>query len=106
MQAGKLRERITIQKQVKKTTASNQQIGEWVDVCEIWAEVRCTDSGVIDGNGFVQHEATYKFYIRRRDDITAQMRVVWKNRIFPLVGPPIDWTNERTGLTLITKELV
>ena len=106
MKAGKLRERITIQREVKKTTAANQQIGEWVDVCEIWAEVRCSDSGQIDGEGFVQHEATYKFYIRRRDDITAQMRVKWKNRTFNLVGPPIDWANERTGMTLITKELI
>lgn len=106
MKAGKLRERITIQKQVKKTAASNQQIGEWEDVCKIWAEVKCTDSGIIDGDGFVQHEATYKFYIRRRDGITAQMRVKWQDRIFQLVGPPVDWTNERTGLTLITKELV
>lgn len=106
MKAGKLNQRIVIQREEKKTTASNQQVGEWVDVCEIWAQVKCTDSGVIDGNGFVQHEATYKFYIRRREDITAQMRVKWKGRIFNLVGPPIDWKEERTGLTLITKELV
>lgn len=106
MRAGNLRERITIQREEKKSTASNQQVGEWVDVCEIWAEVKCTDSGVIDGSGFIQHEATYKFYIRRRDDITAQMRIKWKNRIFQLVGPPIDWANERTGLTLIAKELL
>lgn len=106
MKAGKLNQRITIQREEKITTASNQQVGEWVDVCEIWAQVKCTDSGIIDSNGFVQHEATYKFYIRRREDITAQMRVKWKGRIFNLVGPPIDWNNERTGLTLIAKELV
>ena len=106
MKAGKLNQRIVIQREEKKTTASNQQVGEGVDVCEIWAQVKCTDSGVIDGNGFIQHEATYKFYIRRREDITAQMRVKWKGRIFNLVGPPVDWNNERTGLTLITKELV
>lgn len=106
MKAGKLRERITIQKEVKQTTAANQKIGEWVDVCEIWAEAKCTSSSVIDGDGFVVHAAVWKFYIRRRDDITAQMRVKWKNRIFVLEGPPIDWSGERNGLTLITKELV
>lgn len=106
MKAGQLRERITIQKEVKQTAATNQQIGEWVDVCEIWAEAKCTSSTAIDGDGFVVHAATWKFYIRRRDDITAQMRVKWKGRIFQLEGPPIDWANERNGLTLITKELV
>lgn len=106
MKAGALRERITLQREVKKTTSTNQQIGEWEDVCEIWAEAKCTSSKVIDGDGFVVHAATWKFYIRRRDDITAQMRVKWKGRIFVLEGPPVDWTNERNGLTLITKELV
>lgn len=106
MKAGRLRERITIQREVKKATAANQQVGEWVDVCEIWAEVKSIDVRTVDGNGFVQHESTFKFYIRRRDDISAQMRVKWKNRTFALVGPPVDWVNERNGLTLITKELV
>lgn len=106
MRAGQLNQRITIQREVKKATASNQQVGDWVDVCRIWAQVKCSDSRTVDGDGFIQHEATYKFYIRRREDITAQMRVVWKDRIFPLVGPPIDWANERTGQTLVTKELV
>lgn len=112
MRAGALRERITLQREVKKTTATNQQIGEWEDVCEIWAEKRCTASAVIDGDGFVVHAATYNFYIRRRGDITATMRVKWKDpfskkdRFFYLQGPPIDWKDEPNGLTLITKELV
>ena len=106
MRAGQLRERITIQREIKQTTASNQKIGDWEDVCEIWAEAKCTSASVLDGDGFVIHAAVWKFYIRRRDDITAQMRVKWKNRIFVLQGPPVDWANERNGLTLITKELV
>lgn len=106
MEAGKLNKRITIQKQVTKATASNQQVGEWVDVCTVWAQVMCTSAAVVDGDGFVVHKAAYKFYIRRRDGITAQMRVKWNGRIFELEGPPIDWKNEQTGLTLIARELV
>lgn len=106
MKAGKLKERITIQREVKTTTAANQSIGEWEDVCEIWAEKRCVSSTVIDGNGFVVHAGAYKFFIRRRDDITAQMRIKWKNRIFTLEGPPVDWESEPNGLTLIAKELI
>ena len=94
-------------------------VGESVDsslknrtLCEIWAEKRCTAAAVIDGDGFVVHSATYNFYIRRRSDITATMRVKWKDpaskkdRFFILQGPPIDWKGEPNGLTLITKELV
>lgn len=106
MNAGSLRERITIQKEVKGTTAANQKIGKWEDVCTIWAEARCTDSTLLDGEGFTVHAATWKFFIRRRDDITAGMRVKWKGRLFQLEGPPIDWVTERNGLTLIAKEIV
>lgn len=106
MEAGKLNKRITIQKLIPKVSASGQQGGVWEDVCTVWAQVKCTSPRAINDDGVVQHEATYKFYIRKRKGITAQMRVLWDGRIFLLVGPPVDWTDERTGLTLITKELV
>lgn len=106
MEAGKLNKRITIQKMVPKSSASGQQGGEWEDVYTVWAQVKCTSPRTINDEGVVQHEATYKFFIRKRKGITAQMRVKWDGRIFNLVGPPVDWADERTGLTLITKELV
>lgn len=106
MEAGKLNKRITIQKLVPKASASGQQGGDWVDVATVWAQVKCTSSRAISDDGVVQHEATYKFYIRRRKGITAQMRILWDDRTFHLVGPPVDWADERTGLTLVTKELV
>ena len=106
MEAGKLNKRITIQKRVPKSTASGQQGGGWAPVCTVWAQVKCTSPRQINDEGVLQHEATYKFFIRKRKGITAQMRVLWDSRIFNLVGPPVDWADERTGLTLITKELV
>lgn len=106
MEAGRLNQRITIEQleQVKK--ASGQVVGEWMPLCTIWAQVECTDSKTIDGDGYTQHEGLYRFYIRWRRGLTANMRVKWNNRIFTLVGPPADWKTERTGLTLITKELI
>lgn len=106
MKAGALRERITIEKEVKETVGGNQKVPKWVPHCEVWAEARCTTSKLIDADGFTVHAAVWKFFIRRRDDITSNMRVNWKGRIFQLQGPPVDWTNERNGLTLITKEVL
>lgn len=106
MKAGALRERITIEKEIKETVGGNQKVSKWVPHCEIWAEARCTTSSLVDGDGFTVHAAVWKFFIRRRDDITAAMRVRWKGRTFQLQGPPVDWANERNGLTLITKEIV
>lgn len=106
MKAGALRERITIEKEIKETVGGNQKVPKWVPHCEVWAEARCTSSTLIDSDGFTVHAAVWKFFIRRRDDIAASMRVVWKGRIFQLQGPPVDWTNERNGLTLIAKEVM
>lgn len=106
MRAGKLNKRIVIQEQVIETKPSGQKVpGEWVDKFRLWAQVKCTDSRAINDDGVIQHEATYKFYIRKRKGITAQMRILWDNRTFVLVGPPVDWMDDRTGLTLIAKEL-
>lgn len=106
MDAGKLNKRITIQRREKKSDASGQKLGDWVDVCTVWAQVKCTDSKVVSADGVVQHEGLYRFYIRWRTGITAEMRVIWQERIFELVGPPADWESERTGLTLLAKELM
>ena len=106
MEAGRLNQRITIQAQADMQSASGQPVGEWKDVCTIWAQVECTDSRTVDGDGYTQHEGLYRFYIRWRKGITANMRVKWDDRIFTLVGPPADWKTERTGLTLIAKELI
>ena len=106
MNAGKLTERITIQKREETRLPSGQIVGEWSNVCTVWAEVNCTDSKAVDESGVIHHEGLFRFYIRYRTDLTAEMRVLWKNRTFTLVGPPADWKTEREGLTLITKELV
>ena len=106
VEAGRLNKRITIQRQEKVRKPSGQVVGEWKDVCTVWAEVNCTDSKAVDSNGAIQHEGLYRFYIRWRRGITAEMRVVWDGRIFTLVGPPADWKGEKVGLTLLTKELV
>lgn len=106
MEAGRLNKRITIQRREKTRNPSGQTVGEWKDVCTVWAEVNCTDSKAVDANGAIQHEGLYRFYIRWRPGITAEMRVLWNGRTFSLVGPPADWKGEKAGLTLLAKELV
>lgn len=107
MRAGRLNQRIIIEKPKVKKKASGQVIADgWEPHCSLWAEVECTDSSTQSGDGVYQHEMLHRFYIRYRDDITATMRVRWKGRSFTLLGPPVDWKTEKTGLTLITRELI
>ena len=112
MEAGRLNHRITIQKNVKTRNSAGQPVETWEDFCQVWAEVQCTKVTAVDAEGAIQHEGLYKFYIRHRRGITAEMRILWDDgyaespRIFTLVGPPADWKGERIGLTLTAKELV
>ena len=112
MEAGRLNHRITIQRQEKGRSKSNQVVSEWVDHLTLWAEVQCTDSKTVSADGAIQHEGLYRFYIRHTPGITAEMRIKYgkkadgSDRIFILTGPPADWKGEKIGLTLLAKELV
>lgn len=71
----------------------------------IWAEVKCTRTQTAENGGAAAYVTAYQFYIRRREGITGDMRIAWKGRTFELLGPPIDWKNEKTGLTLTAREV-
>lgn len=109
MDAGKLNKRITIQRKVKTRAPSGQPTEGWEDVCTVWADMVCTDSKAADQDGVIVHEGLYRFRIRYRRGLDAEMRVLYRDgdreRVFPLVGPPADWEGNRVGLTLICKEL-
>lgn len=106
MEAWKLRHKIVIQKRSLTRTAAGQRVGEWVDFATVWAQIQCTDSKSVDSDGVIQHEGLYKFFIRWRKGITAEMRILWDGRTFELTGPPVDWKTERRGLTLLARELM
>lgn len=107
MEAGKMRERIQFLRFVPdRDTKTNQQTkGQYVPAFSCWADVKCTQSAVQDLSGALVYTAVYKFYIRRRDGIAPNMRILWKGREFTLTGPPVDWKSERTGLTLVAREV-
>lgn len=106
MKTGLLRERIEILKFVPEPSAVNQQTkGTYEPLAKCWAQVLSTQSAEQDFGGGVFYTSVYKFYIRRRDGIDPSMRIRWKGRIFQITAPPIDWKDERTGLTLICREV-
>lgn len=106
VQVGRLNKRITLQKPGFTRLPSGQKVPEWLPFCTVWAEVQCTDSRAVSAEGLIQHEGLYRFYVRWRRGITAQMRVLWDDRTFEQVGPPADWKGEKDGLTLLCRELV
>lgn len=107
MRAGKLNQRIQLLAFHAGSSDTNQRTkGIWEPAgTPMWAEVRCTGTQQAEQDGAMAYVTAYRFYIRRREGICGNMRIRWKGRTFELLGPPIDWKNERNGLTLMAREV-
>ena len=106
MKAGRLNERIALLEFVPEKSGTNQKKkGSYVPAFTVWAEVKCTQSTVTLDNGVVLYETVYRFNVRKRSDIRAQMRIRWKGRDFYMTGEPVDWKSIQGGMTLLAKEV-
>lgn len=84
MQAGKLDERITWQSFTVSQDSYGELIQTWADIATnptVWASVQSRASG----ERFISSEqlmatVTHTVRIRYRDDLTVQMRGIWRNR--------------------------
>lgn len=106
IEAGRLNERITLLTFVPEKSGTNQKKkGTYVPAFTVWAEVKCTQSTVTLDNGAILYETVYRFNVRKRSDIRAEMRIRWKGRDFFMTGEPVDWKTARGGMTLLAKEV-
>ena len=106
IEAGRLNERITLLNFVPEKSGTNQKKkGSYVPAFSVWAEVKCTQSTVTLDNGAILYETVYRFNVRKRSDICAEMRIRWNGRDFFMTGEPVDWKTARGGMTLLAKEV-
>lgn len=105
LQAGDLSKRITILSPFVKVTPSGQKVTEYHRLMDLWAQVKCAGNKVLTDDGAIVHDTEYRFYVRRRSDITDGMRVQWRGRTFELTGPPLDWLEDSRWMTLVTREV-
>ena len=89
----------------EKSGTNQKKKGTYVPAFKVWAEVKCTQSTVTLENGVILYETVYRFNVRKRNDIHAEMRISWDGREFFLTGEPVDWKTVRGGMTLLAKEV-
>lgn len=82
MQAGRLREQVTIQQQSITHNAYGEEIVTWADVATVWASILPKASGerFITGAAQVQAEITHTVRMRYRSGLSAEMRLQWGTR--------------------------
>ena len=87
MQAGQMRNRITIQSRSTTRDSHGGQSETWTDVATVWANIRPLSSRELIAAQAVQAATSHMITIRYRPGIVAAMRAVYNSRIFNLSAP-------------------
>lgn len=99
--AGMLDQRIKLQARAGGVDVLGQASGAWQDVAEVWARARPLRSRELFAAGTVGSLADVAFTVRWRNDITAQMRVLWRGKPYGVTGEPIDVDGQQQWLEIM-----
>lgn len=107
MQAGKLRQRITIEQATETRDAFGATLQSWGTLATVWAEVLPKVGGT--GEEFVTDAASertsqgYTINLRYRSDVTTKMRVNWQGKLLDIESVA-DPDGRRRALKLECRE--
>lgn len=99
--AGDLRERITLQSPPTGRDSLGQRSGAWVDESTVWAAAWPLSSRELLAAGQIQSEVTVRFRIRYRSGVLPSWRVLWRGVPHAIVGDPIDVQGRKVALDLM-----
>lgn len=93
IEAGQLRERVTLQAPSVVRNSIGEPVPAWTDVDTVWAHVKDMSGREINAARAVQSEAVCRVTIRWRADISADMRVVRNGAVMVITAPPrmVGW---------------
>ncbi len=104
MNIGKMRHRITFQRQAGDKDALGGYTDEWEEVMTVWAQV-----SPISGREYLSQvretTVSHKVYCRYHAGITPAMRIMYGQRVFRIISV-IDWDERHEGLTIMCEEVV
>ena len=87
--AGELRHRVTIQHFVEQRDEYNNLLDKsWVEYKKLWSKVEFLSVKDTINAKAAGSETNARLKIRKRTDITTEMRVLWKDKTFQIVSPP------------------
>lgn len=101
MNIGKLNQLVTIQQPSTSVDALGQRVEIWTELVTVWAQAQPLRGREFFAAGQVQSEASVRFRLRYRSDVTAAMRVVWRGVPHAIVAEPADVDGARHTLELM-----
>ena len=104
MNIGKMRHRITIQRQSDEKDRLAGYQDDWIDIATVWAQI-----SPVSGREFLtqirETMVTHKIYCRYRPGVTPRLRIKFKDRIFRIISV-LNWDERNEGLTIMCEEHV
>ena len=82
--AGKLRERVTIQQATETRNALGETVQSWATVAERWASVDGLSSREVLLQGQQRTEVSHRVRMRYVDGMTGTMRLLWRGRVLEI----------------------
>ena len=101
MQAGKLRNFVTIQQPVKVASDIGSVETTWEEIANVYAGIEQMKAFDQAQASVVFPGADYTITMRYRNDLDTTMRIVYRDQVFSILGPPnnVDLRNREIVLT-------
>lgn len=84
--AGKLRERVTIQRPTSQASPEWGRSDGWEDVATTWASVEPVAAAERFSQKGVESLTTHVVRVRYRTDLTEACRLVWRGNVLDIIG--------------------
>ena len=84
--AGKLRERLTVQQASENRNSLGETVLSWTTYAERWASVEGVSSREALESGQQDVQVTHRVRMRYLPGLTQQMRLSWRGRILEIVS--------------------
>jgi SPP1 family predicted phage head-tail adaptor len=84
--AGNLRERVTVQQASESRNALGETVLSWATFAERWASVEGVSSRELLQYGQQQIEVSHRVRMRWLDGLTQSMQIVWRGRTLEIVS--------------------
>ena len=105
MKAGKLDQRVTLERQSRVLGPLGQPVNAWAPLTMVWAAVEPLVGREYLAAGAMQSQVTTRITMRYRPGITAQDRVIHDGKTYGIVSV-IDVRSQGRELVLMCKAMV
>ncbi len=106
MNPGELNCRVTLLKETKVPDEQGGFVTSYAPRAEVWAKITAVTAKTVDQYEQLTPELIQRVVIRYRKDVLVTDRVRYGERLFELLGPPINEGEKNAYLRLECREVV